>query len=101
MRQAIAGPATTSRKPVPVFPETNDQIDIPIELCGVDLVADQPRFVLRDRKTSRARVTISPNDKPFALAYERKRSTSPSDSLTVKAILASWIGTSCFNRPAC
>src|SRR3989442_12292741 len=101
MRQAIACPATTPRKPVPVFPETNDQIDIPIELWGVDLVADQPRFVLRDRKASRARVTISPNDKPFALAYEGKRSTTPSNSLTGKAILSSWIETSSFNRPAC
>jgi hypothetical protein len=68
IQQAIAYPVATPRKPAPVLPITNDQIDIPTESWGADLVADHPRFALRARKASRARLTMSPSDKPFVLA---------------------------------
>src|SRR5207249_9668068 len=62
---AIAYRAPTTHKPVPVLPITNDQTDIPTESCGADLVAVHPRFVLRGRKASRARLTRSLSDKPL------------------------------------
>src|SRR5207247_9956639 len=83
------------------LPITNDQTDIPTESCGADLLAVHPRLFLRGRKASRARLTMSLSDNPLLLAYERRRSTNPSESFTVNAIFASAIGTSCFNRPAC
>src|SRR5881409_125340 len=98
---AIACQAPTVHKPVPVLPITNDQTDTPTESCGADLVAVHPRFFLRGRKASRARLTMSLSDKPLLPAYERRRSTNASESFTVNAIFTSSIGTSCFNRPAC
>src|SRR2546427_12983944 len=71
------------------------------ESCGADLVAVHPRFFLRGRKASRARLTMSLSDKPLLPAYERRRSTNASESFTVNVIFASAIGTSCFNLADC
>jgi hypothetical protein len=70
---AAAVPAPATGMPVPVFPATDDQIDIPNDRYVAELTAAHPRPRPCDNSPSNARVATSLMDKPFLEAYARTR----------------------------